>query len=138
MKLINYDEVDEKLDGLYNHPSDADMAAFAKEYGSVVEQLAETLESIGSVSIDDSSTESDFYMVKWDVHTRSIVVVSSSPTVLSKKLIKSILEGIESFPEKYRIVLDGRLSHGDSFYIFIDPEEVCGWFRNPEKVSTFE
>ena len=138
MKLISYDEIDEKLDGFYNHPPDVSAPAFIREYEALVDRLAEALNAIGSVSVDDSAAESDFYMVKWDVFSRSVVLVSSSPGVFSKKLVDTVLKTLREYPEKYRVILDGRFSHGDSFYVFIDEEEICGWFRSPEKARVFE
>jgi hypothetical protein len=140
MKLISYDEIDEKLDGLYNHPSSTEDAAFIREYEALVDRLAEDLKAIGSVSVDhdEFGVEVDFSLGKWDTHTRSIIVVCSNPAVFSKKLVDAILKTLKEYPEKYRVILDGQFSHGDPFYVFLDEGGICGWFRSPEKASVFE
>jgi hypothetical protein len=96
MKLISYDEIDQKLDGLYNHPASAEDYAFVCEYEAVVDQLARHLKTLGSVSIDNDKfgVEIDFSISKDYKVTRTIVVMTSNPNVFSKKLINTLHEAL--------------------------------------------
>jgi hypothetical protein len=140
MRLISRDEINGKLDGLYNHPADTDDLAFIREYETMVDLLAEGLKSIGSVSVDNDEwgVNVDFAMSKRDTHTRSVVVVATCPRVFSEKLVETLVATLGNLPEKYRIIVDGWFSRTDNFYLFIDDEEICGWFESPEKAAIFE
>lgn len=140
MRLITKDEITGKFDGMYNHPADAADLDFIREYEAVVDLLENELKAVGSVSVDKDEwgVEVDFSMAKWDRYTRSVVIVAKCPRLFSKKLVETLVGVLDKLPQKYRIIVDGWFSRGDNFYLFIDNEEICGWFSNPDKAAIFE
>ena len=83
MKLLSYEEIDSKLDGLYNHPVKKD-DLFVREYEAAVDQLALDIKVIGSVRVDDDEfgVDVDFSMSK---HSR----ISSVPVVQRRNSSRS-------------------------------------------------
>lgn len=139
MKLIPTENKGAKFDELYNHPDDSDDPDFIREYESFVDELEKELIKFGSVSVDNDvwGVDVDFAMSKFDTMTRAVVVVACNPEVFSKKLVDTILETLKKLPVKYRVILDGKFSHKDDFYLFIDQDEVSGWFSDPQKAGVF-
>lgn len=139
MKIINYQDIDGKLDGVYNHPMTRGVR-FWEEYDCVVDEVALGLSNLGSVGIDEESYHEkfDFLMSKNYKFTRSVVVVSTNPLVFSKRIIDVCIDVLVKVPERYQIIFDGAFSRGDSFYIFIEIDEVYAWFKTPERSKIFE
>lgn len=140
MKLITKQDSGNKFDEFYNHPVSTADPTFIRKYEAVVDQLAQDLEAIGSVSVDNDQfgVDVDFSLSRRDAHTRTVVIVSSNPGVFSKKLVETIGGSLRKYPEKYRVILDAWFSRIESCYVFIDQDEVAGWFDDPEKAVRFE
>lgn len=138
MKIISKGEVGVRFDEKSNHPVGVSADIFAEEYSGVIDGLSSALKRFGSIGIDGESPESDFCMAKWDVYTRAIVLVSGSHHLFSPDLVDGIREFLKKQPIKYRVILDGWFSRKESCYLFIDPDEIVGWFDDVERVSVFE